>query len=114
MTTYNIDAKLFGGILLRFRAHNQRELSAFHHTLDATYGLDLDDSNVNFIFENVTTNDLTKILKDAPKLSRIYMTDHIKQKSDTTTRLTMLKVDNLFDGTTLSYKIKNGDICDFS
>ena len=50
------------------------------------YGLSLYESNINFIFKNVATNDFTKILKDVPKMLSTCMIDNNKSKSGATTR----------------------------
>ena len=62
MTTYNVDAKLLEGIILKLKPHSQRELLLFCHTLNIAYGLSLYDVDINFILKDVCTNGLTKIL----------------------------------------------------
>lgn len=113
MTTYNVDATIFKGSLLRFKPHSYKELPSFHHTLNTAYVLSLFESNINFVFEDVGITGLTKILKEAPKLLHIHMIDHIKYKSGATTRGQEDKVDDLFGKMTLYFRLKSGKDYEF-
>ena len=103
MKTYNVNVTQLEGILLWFQVHKQASFPRFHQTLNDAYGLDLYNSNFEFIFDDVKTNELTEILKDALTMLRSYLTDHIKQELGSTTRDTAKKVDTLFDNMELSY-----------
>jgi hypothetical protein len=113
MATYNVDATKLEGILLQFKYHRQPTLNTFHHILNEAYGLSIYGTDINFLFDDVPTNGLTKILDTAPTLLRTKMIDNIKDLSGATSRSETDKVENLFGKMKMGYRLKNGDDIEF-
>ena len=107
-TTYNVATTTLEGNILPFKPHRQRDLPSFHSILNEAYGLSLYKTDVNFLFEDVATNGMTKLLKNAPALLRTRMLDHIKDTIGARLKSETDKVDNLFGKMILTYNIKSG------
>ena len=98
-----MDGTELEGVILRFRAHHEASVPTIHHTFNAVYGIDLYDIDFHFIFDDVGTNGLKELYKDAPDCLLAHMIAHIKQESGATTRDETKKVDTLFGKMQISY-----------
>lgn len=94
--SYNVNATALEGIILKFKPHQQSDLHVFHYILNEAYGLSLYNSDINFVFDDVAENGLTKIRNDTPEQLQTYFIDNIKSVSRASTRGFTAKVNNLF------------------
>ena len=113
MTTHTVAANTLEGVIVRFAPHPDTSFPFLHHTLNGIYGLNLYDTECNFLFDDFATNGLTELYKNAPKLLLEHMIAHIKTESGAATRGNTTKVDELFLTMLMSYKTKNGRIVNF-
>ena len=103
ISTYTITAADLQGITLRFRVHNEVFLLQLCQTFNEVYVIDLYEPDVHFVFDDVGTNGLTKLYKEAPKQLLVYMTNCIEQELKSTTRDVANKVDDLFRNMRISF-----------
>ena len=73
MATYTVDAKELEGIIICFKACPDTSFPVLHYTLNSVYGVDLYETDFHFLFDDVPTNDLIELYKDAPKRLLDYM-----------------------------------------
>ena len=106
MSTYTVDAKELEGVILSFKARPDTSFLVFHHTLNSVYGVDLNATDFNFLFDDVPTNDLIELYNDVPKRLLDYMIQHIKTESELVgTRSKTDQVEKLFKTTQLRYQM---------
>ena len=65
-TTYSVNVTKLEGVIFCFWVHNQVSLPVFHQTFNVVYGVDLYEPDFHFIFDDVTTNRIKKLFKNAP------------------------------------------------
>ena len=108
MAIYTVDTKALESVILRFQPHHDTAKFPFiHQTLNSAYGLDLYESECEFISHDVPTNGLTELYKDAPQRLLNHMIAHIQTESGATSRSETEKVEKLFKTMLLSYKMGN-------
>lgn len=109
MATYTVATKGLEGVILLIQPHYDASLPVLHHTFNAVYGVDLYETEFHFIFDDVPTNELTELYKNALKQLLDHMIIHIMTKSGSIgTGSKMDKVEKLFKTMQLSYKMHNG------
>ena len=109
MASYVVDAGTLDGIKLTFCPHLDKTIKTFHHILNTLYGIDLFDSEIDFIFEDGASK--TSLKNNAPSLLRSHFIEKIKRECAIyfpDTKQQSLKVDKLFCDMTMSYLLKDG------
>ena len=112
-TTYTVAVNDLEGVIVLFAPYPNPAFSFLHHTLNSVYGVDLYETDFHFLFDDITTNQQTKLYKDAPQWLLDYMIDHIKVKSGASYRGNTAQVQALFENVLLSYRMKTNKIMHF-
>ena len=109
MATYTVNAKELQGVVLCFQYHHDTvKFPYIHRTLNTVYGLDLYETECEFIFHDDPTNGLTELYMDSPQRLLDHTITHIQTESGaTSTRSETNKVDKLFKTMLLIYKKAN-------
>ena len=101
------------GLILCFPPHHEVSVPTIHHTFNAVYGVNLYNTNFQFLFDDVETNGLKELYKDIPKRLLTHMTDCIKQVSGALLRTGTEKVETLFGNIQISYQMDTGKFMNF-